>query len=319
MKLKQLLKNKYNGIGLVFLITVMIRIGYSFCAGHLENLTGFSEGVLTFVGQFCYAIPGIVLLIFRRKDFIQTFHIRKLTIPSVLLLVVVGVLMIPIMAFVNGISLLFTENAAASVMESMASEYTWVSMISIMALTPAVFEELIYRGVFFGGLRKAGLLISVLTSAFLFGLMHMNVNQFCYAMVMGMMMAMIVEVTGSLFSTMIIHFTVNATTTTMAYLLGKTGTKMAGAASNTASVSMIGILFAIMLYGVISIFALACIIALLYVICIAEKRTEVFQGFNPFCKKIIRKKEPNENVFSIPMIIGILICIILIGIIFVRQ
>lgn len=319
MKLKQLLKNKYNGIGLVFLITVIIRISYSFCAGFLGNITGFSEGVLTLIGQFCYAIPGIVLLVFQRKDLKQTFHIKKLTIPSVLLLVVIGVLMIPIMAFVNGISLLFTENAAASIMESMANEYSWVSMISIMALTPAVFEELIYRGVFFGGLRKAGLLISVLTSAFLFGLMHMNVNQFCYAMVIGIMMAMIVEVTGSLFSTMVIHFTVNATTTTMTYLLGKTGTKIAETASNTTDVSKIGILFAIMIYGVISIFALACIIALLYVICIAEKRTEVFQSFNPFCKKILREKKPNENVFSIPMIIGILVCVILIGIIFVRQ
>lgn len=317
--MKQLLKNKYNGIGIVFLITVIIRISYSFCAGYLGELTGFSEGILTVVGQFCYAVPGIVFCIIYRKDLKTTFHIKKLTIPSVLLLIVVGVLMVPVMAFVNGISLLFTENAASSVIESMVNEYTWVYMISIMALTPAIFEEMIYRGVFFCGLRKAGLCISVLTSALLFGLMHMNVNQFCYAMAMGMMMAMIVEVTGSLLSTMIIHFTVNATTTTMAYLFNKTGAEITGAANNATAVSKIGILFALMFYGVISIFALAGIIALLYVICIAEKRIEVFQSFNPFCKKVVRKKEQNENVFSIPMIIGIMICVILIGIIFIRQ
>lgn len=325
MKLKRLLKNKFNGIGLVFLLTVVIRIAVSFAAGYVQQqIPGLSDGLLTTIGQVCYALPGIVFLLLNRQEIKEIMHIRKLRIPSILLLFVIGVLMVPVMAFINGISLLFTENAASPVMQSFVADNSWLYVISIMALVPAFFEEMIYRGVFFGTLRRAGLAVSILVSGLLFGLLHMNMNQLCYAFVMGILMAMIVEITGSLFSTMIIHFTINGTTVSLTYLLSRLSPSTSQAAS-TASLPTGGILFALVFYGIISVFALAGIIALLYVICIAEGRTAVFQGINPFCKTITREKNEAElgnaskNVFSIPMILGILVCVVLIGIIFVKQ
>ncbi|MCC4659075.1 hypothetical protein LMC57_25060, partial [Escherichia coli] len=75
-------------------------------------------------------------------------------------------------------------------------------------------------------------------------------------------MAMIVEITGSLLSTMIIHFTINGTTVSLTYLLSRLSPS-ASQATSTASVPTSGILFAIVFYGIISVFALAGIISFL--------------------------------------------------------
>ncbi len=311
MRLKQLLKNKYNQIGLVFLITIIVRIGYSYLAHFIMDKFGAPTGVMNTLGQLCYALPAAIYLVFHSEDVKSILHLRKIRIPSVLLLFVIGVLLVPVMAFVNGISLLFTSNQIASTVGDIITDNSYIYVISVMALIPALLEEFMCRGVFFGALRPAGLWISALTSGLFFGLLHLNLNQFCYALMLGVVMALIVEVTGSLFATMIIHFTINASTTTLSYLMSLMGTNISESANVTTTMPKTSLLLAIGMYGVISVFALAGVIALLYVVCITEGRTQIFQELNPF-SKVKRIKTKTENVFSIPLIVGILVCIVLI-------
>ena len=63
------------------------------------------------------------------------------------------------------------------------------------------------------------MLPAILLTGFLFGCMHMNLNQFIYAFALGIYLAFLVEATGSIFSSMIAHFTLNATSVVMSFLL----------------------------------------------------------------------------------------------------
>lgn len=69
----------------------------------------------------------------------------------------------------------------------------------IIVIAP-IFEEILYRGIIFGGLRRKGqsFVFSAYLSALLFGLMHMNVSQGINAFVLGLLAAYVYEQTGNL-------------------------------------------------------------------------------------------------------------------------
>ena len=57
----------------------------------------------------------------------------------------------------------------------------------------------------------------VLLSSLLFGLMHMNFNQAPYAFALGVAMAVLVEATGSLWSSVLMHVIFNAQSVLLMY------------------------------------------------------------------------------------------------------
>lgn len=80
-----------------------------------------------------------------------------------------------------------------------------VVMFMTVSLAPAFAEELLFRGVVYGNLRPFGKTFAVLGSALTFALMHQNVGQFFYTMVAGVILALIYEVTGSIWGSIFLH------------------------------------------------------------------------------------------------------------------
>jgi membrane protease YdiL (CAAX protease family) len=133
---------------------------------------------------------------------------RPLRLRTVLQIILFAVLLIPVMTWINMFSLLFSENYVSQELQSASNETFWKNMVFV-AVIPAILEEYAVRGVLFHGYRKAGILKGAIVSGLLFGLMHLNFNQFCYAAVLGIIFALLVEATGSIFSSMIAHFIIN--------------------------------------------------------------------------------------------------------------
>ena len=77
------------------------------------------------------------------------------------------------------------------------------------ALLPAVCEEIFCRGLLFSSLRPMGRRAAVLGSALLFSLMHANPAQIPYAMVAGLLLGLLYELSGSLLFPILFHFTNN--------------------------------------------------------------------------------------------------------------
>lgn len=79
-----------------------------------------------------------------------------------------------------------------------------------IALIPAVFEEMLFRGFFYAGFKRArGTRCAILLTAVLFGLFHMNLQQIAYAVALGLFIAVIRELTGSMWPGMLFHFVNN--------------------------------------------------------------------------------------------------------------
>ena len=96
----------------------------------------------------------------------------------------------------------------------------WTFLLSMLtvAVMPAMFEEFSHRGMLLSGFSKISSMKAVVLSGLLFGLMHLNINQFFYAFVVGMLLATVALITRSIWPSVIIHFINNGFSAAMVLL-----------------------------------------------------------------------------------------------------
>lgn len=86
-----------------------------------------------------------------------------------------------------------------------------ILIVLVMALMPAVGEEIFFRGLMYGGLRdKCGVKWAVLISAVIFGAFHMSLVKLIPTAMLGACFAYIVYKSGSIYIGMALHFLNNA-------------------------------------------------------------------------------------------------------------
>ncbi len=107
-------------------------------------------------------------------------------------------------------------NSSMNIPLSNFGEYTL--SILMIALLPAVTEELVYRGIILNGLRGLGKWSAILLSALAFSLMHGNIAQLPYTFLLGIVLGYVMFETSSLILCMTIHFFNNATVITQMYI-----------------------------------------------------------------------------------------------------
>ena len=130
-------------------------------------------------------------------------------------------------------------------------------MLFAMAVLPAIFEELLFRGVVFNGLKDYNKWWAVFGSAILFTFMHLNVEQTIYPFIVGTILAFVMLKTNNIIYPMIIHFLNNAiviVTTYISTINNVTGTSFV--------LSFESVIFAIV-YCVTAILLITVIIKLL--------------------------------------------------------
>ena len=106
-----------------------------------------------------------------------------------------------------------SEQAAAAMkpFAEQISSAPWLSVVLLMALLPAICEELAFRGFIFGGLvRENRRLRAVVVTAVMFGISHGVLQQSIAATIMGLLLGWVALRTGSVLPGILIHFTNNA-------------------------------------------------------------------------------------------------------------
>ncbi len=110
--------------------------------------------------------------------------------------------------FINNISNLFAKIGFNSPEAALPINtfYWFLINVVLLAFIPAIMEELIFRGMIFNGLRKKGFKIAAIISAVMFAIIHLSIKQFVFPIIMGVVFSFVLEKTGSLVYTMIVHF-----------------------------------------------------------------------------------------------------------------
>jgi sodium transport system permease protein len=102
------------------------------------------------------------------------------------------------------------EFALFDVMAVLTDDYSFLGTLFIVSVTPAICEEVLFRGVLLSGLRREFKLNGCMwLQAIMFGLAHFSFFRFAGTAVMGAILTLVIFRTGSIFCTMLMHMIFN--------------------------------------------------------------------------------------------------------------
>ena len=117
--------------------------------------------------------------------------------------------------------------------------------VVFLAALPAIFEEFIFRGIIFNGLRSKGFWFASIISAVMFAVMHLSIEQFVFPIIMGVVFTLILEKTGSLVYTILTHFCNNFIVVLISYISNFTGRDIATFNTNSVLGALVALAIAI--------------------------------------------------------------------------
>lgn len=292
------------------LIIVYLAVFFAFGFTGLGSRINMIENIL--ISQGMILIPTLAYILITRCSVRDTLRIRKTHWSAIFIVPVFVVSLEPAIVVINSISMLWVDNATTELAVGLVAKYPfWVST-SLMALAPCIVEELAYRGVILGSYRYSSRIWAIVVSGLLFGAMHMNFNQMAYAVILGMMLGLLAEVTGSILSTMLAHFCFNEISVCLSYFMYHNSSMktMVESASETA-VSKQQLLITIVGMTPVAIGGLCIAFALLYALAVLNGRKkevlDMFRRHRTYADDGTEIRKP--GIISIPLVIAMAVCI----------
>lgn len=303
------------------LFALILVIGQAFGGYIISPIFKFfhvSMPVAIVLGQIIVLlIPTIIYFIVTKQSVKEVLKLNSLGVLDVIIIIAIGICSQPIAMFIGFAANLFFPNVISKVMLEITT-IPLLARIAIMALTPAICEEITVRGIILSGYKNVNHIVSAVITGFIFGILHMNLQQFFYAFALGVLLAYLVHITNSIFASMLCHFTFNGISTLL--------TSLVAAQSNltkvgTADISKIGsfekIAALVMLFIIAVIFA--AIVGLLIWALIGVNKGKKLRreltieevpdvAINEEISFIL--KEPKESIFNWPFAAIIVIFIV---------
>lgn len=210
-----MLTKKVNGY---FLLVFLYFLGVSFFLAPVLGMMFPSSAMATIVMQFIIFLPLLFFYFYRYPVSVkETLSLRPIRLLDLLLCLGVTLCAMPLVSMIVLVTSVFQTNLAEASLETMMGSNFYL-VLFLTAIQPAVFEELVFRGVAFRAYGHLGQKKAVLISALLFALLHMNLQQALYAFVLGVLFAFFVGRTGSILASMVPHFFINASNWAAMYL-----------------------------------------------------------------------------------------------------
>lgn len=194
----------------------MLSVAVIFVLGYFNIVTNQFLSTFLIQGIVMLAMPIVLYSLFISKNVKQTFKdfgFKKITFSVLGLSICLGFVLFFINTYVADIfftilSFLGYDN---SINIALNTNYKIGLDFVLTAIIPGFCEEVLHRGMFMRGCKKQGFTrYGLLFSSILFGLIHLNIQQFFYAMILGGLMSIVVIVSDSIYPAMIIHFMNNA-------------------------------------------------------------------------------------------------------------
>ena len=201
-----------------FLIIILLQL---FLPVHLIfrwfNITD-SKTMLLISHVITFIFPAIIYLIITKQSAKDVLKLNKLYLKDALLIILLAFVCQPIMTFFSLISQFFFENEIGNFVTGIVDS-PYIILLLLIAVLPAISEEITIRGVVLSGYEDKNIYLAASITGLLFGIMHLDPQQFLYAAVLGFVLALVVRITNSIFASALIHFLINGTSITLQKLL----------------------------------------------------------------------------------------------------
>ncbi len=274
-------KKTFNFILVVFIMLI-------FNVSYFLNITNVVTA--SFVSSITtYVIPISIFLIIYKLNIKETLNIHKINFRHILATIVCTILLLPFANLVSLISEFLFPNNIAVYLESILNLPFWQTLL-IIAIFPAIFEEIVMRGMFLSGFKGYSIHFAALMNGLFFCMLHFDFQQGMYTFLFGIFLTYLVYYTGSIISAVISHFIFNGSTVFSLYYLKMIGELENAMNANAEALAMIDIIY----YAIPAI-------------------TFAFVSFFIFNTQIVKKpnllyeksKNDIKNAFSVPFFICI--------------
>ena len=210
-------KNAGRLFFILMILTIPISLIYSVLCGFIP--TEYQSLASILISQGYLLITALIYLKVTNTNIIRDLNLRKYKFSSFLLSILFLIAATPMSTLLNLLSQLFAQNQISDTMSDITKMFPPLVGIFVIGCLPGFIEELIYRGILFSAFKKHSVILGILVSCLSFGLMHGNFNQIPYAIYLGALFTHLVEATGSLASSMVLHILFNGMNVLYLYIL----------------------------------------------------------------------------------------------------
>ncbi len=309
-------QSRLAGIQYLSMMVVWLIVGLMISATRLDQtMNYYSSHALV---ELELLIPVVVILVLNKFEVMRGTRMKAIGIKTILWGLLLTLILLPITSFLNLASQLFVPNEVTAQVEyytALTGTVVWdkpfLLNLFYMAILPAVVEEFLFRGVLFQGFRNCGLLKTAVLTSLMFALAHGNLNQFLYAFVIGLFMAYLVEASGSIYASMLVHMVLNSITVILTYLQKFLPENVKSAIVETENTSVQDLS---MVYWIIyAIIAGACIVLGIIVVRTIAKTCGREVVYKDARKGHGRLKGKEGRTFSVELLLGLMIPVVYIA------
>lgn len=141
-----------------------------------------------------------------------------LGVVNVIFIVAISLFIQPFMMLVAAIASLMFPNPVVDALTGAGLLYMPLPVsLLVIAVTPAVCEELVFRGFIQQKYAQQPMIITAIVNGLFFGIIHLNLHQFTYAFLMGIVFVYMVHITKTVWAAVISHFVINASQFSLMY------------------------------------------------------------------------------------------------------
>ncbi len=286
-----------------FLYMILATLAFTLLMSYWIIITGKNPSIFTnnALSELVVLIPALAAIFYSGEKVTKAIPFKTLKISTFFMIILYVISLFPLVSFVNSVSMLFVENMVSSISEEVLAMPMWTMLISIGLVGPFV-EEFVFRGFILQSYQRTGRIIgSIVLSSILFGMMHLNFNQFAYGTVMGIMFCLLVEATGSIWSSFFAHALFNSIEVVYMYAMPDIFNEADEvleeySIGNSGTLLMIGIYFVLaVIFTVISL-------------CIVYKISEI-EGKRDFVDSIHMYPRQGYKLVTVPLIIAMVISV----------
>lgn len=304
------MNSKKVGVSFLLLVVLQLIVGFGMGLYYiLADVNEISIKANLIAAQVLNTAPVFLVILSGRKRgnpekiFADVLGFRPIKVSTALMTILFTILIIPLSTLANAISMIFVDNTVESIAGDVL-DVPFVVMFFLMAVFGPFCEELVFRGAFFRGFRKSGNIFgAVMLSSLLFALMHLNYNQAAYAVLLGIMMALAAEATGSTTTSFIVHMIFNGQSVCIMYLSDRFAPEIL---EEELELAYSGQEWAL----VIAVYLLLAVICTAIAFCVLTWMA-ANEGKQNFLRTVwATRKNRWENLWSVCLVIGIVIALV---------
>lgn len=206
-------------VNIFYLLTGILLLFVGSIAQTIEIYSG-----LLITEYILVLIPSVLYIKIKGLPIKKTLKLNKISFKQILYIIGISIFTYPIAVFINFIVLTilmsFGEISADAVPIPDNSTLFLFSLF-VIAISPAICEEVMFRGVIMNQYEKISKRKAIIYSAILFGVFHVNIQNLVGPVLLGIIFGITVYKTNSIYASIIGHAINNGIALTLGYFVTK--------------------------------------------------------------------------------------------------